>query len=137
MQTDHSDHHCRNLSMDNGRCGIHGLHPFSCDFELIRFLHFADLSKPNTITQKLYGRGHAMLRVTGDRGALCKMLPPNDERKAEVVRKLGRLKQWCEHFGLKHRVDHIIAWAENPTAEDILQPEQGTSHASTQGEQNV
>src|SRR5688572_14476998 len=31
-QDDHQDHHCRNLRKNDGRCQIHGTHPFSCDF---------------------------------------------------------------------------------------------------------
>ncbi len=127
-QEDHDNHHCRNVRKSDGRCGIHGVHPFSCDFELIRFMCFADdeaklaagfaglevASKPNVLTQKLYGRGHAMLRIDHKtRGTLCEMTPPNPDTVADVIRKLKRLKTWCEHFKLKHKVDTIIAWAED------------------------
>lgn len=116
LQKDHSDYHCRNVIREEGellgRCGVHGRQPFSCDFELIRFLEFADDDAPNHLTQKLFGRGWAMRRVTGERGALCTMTPADAETKADVVRKLRRLKQWIEHFGIAHHVDRIIEWAE-------------------------
>lgn len=112
-QDDHSNHHCRNVK-DDGRCDIHGKHPFSCDFELIRFLRSSSDDRVNNLTQKLYGRAHAMLRVDGEtRGAMCEMLPPDDETAAEVARKLKRLKLWCEHFQLKHKVDAIIKYVES------------------------
>lgn len=111
-QDDHDNYHCRNVDTD-GRCEIHGVHPFSCDFELIRFLRFASDSRRNQLTQKLYGRSHAMLRVDKEtRGAMCTMTPPTNESAADVVRKLKRLRLWCEHFGLKHKVDAIIEYAD-------------------------
>lgn len=111
-QEDHENHSCRNLNQENGRCGIHGRQPFSCDFELIRFFEFKNQEKNNSVTQKLYGRGWNMLRIDGKRGSLCEMTEPDQESVKEVVRKFKRLKQWCEHFGLKHRCDEIIDWAE-------------------------
>jgi putative zinc- or iron-chelating protein len=114
MQDDHSDHHCRNLSKTDGRCGIHGMHPFSCDFELIRFLSTTDPDSPNTLTQKLYGRAHAMLRIDGTRGAACTMTQSDSATTMEVSRKLRRLRQWCEHFGLQHRIsDALLQWSDN------------------------
>lgn len=120
LQSDHARHHCRNLDMSSGRCGIHGRHPFSCDFELIRAFHAQDNVR---LSQQLYGRGHMMLRVDGLRGARCEMLPVSQQTKDDVIRKLMRLKQWCNYFGLKHRVDTILAWAQDvghtPSTRDL------------------
>lgn len=102
LQNDHDDHHCRHLDAI-GRCGIYELRPFSCDFELIRPLMYEN--GPNMLTQKLYGRGHSFLRVDDERGALCEMTDPDDHSIKEVVRKLRRLEQWADHFG-------IITWAD-------------------------
>lgn len=111
-QDDHDNYHCRNVDRADGRCEIHGEHPFSCDFELIRFLRFASDERHNQLTQKLYGRAHAMLQIDGTtRGAKCEMTPPTPDTSADVVRKLKRLKLWCEHFGLKHKVDAILKYA--------------------------
>lgn len=115
IQNDHEDYHCRNLNKDNGRCGVHGKHPFSCDFELIRSIKFTDPNRTDTLTTKLYGRAWAMKRIDDSRGAMCELLPPSKETIDEVIRKLNRLKMWCEHFQLKHRVDTIIDWARSPT----------------------
>lgn len=109
VQEDHSNHHCRNL-LDNGRCNIHGRHPFSCDFELIRFLHYGTSAR---LTAQLYGRAWNMLKVTRKRGTLCEMLPPDEHSVSEVLRKLARLEQWCTHFGLTTtRIPSIIEWVK-------------------------
>lgn len=112
LQLDHTDWHCKNVDQTNGRCLVHGQHPFSCDFELIRFLTFADQDRPNSLTARLYGRGWNLLRVDGERGALCEMTDADLKTKNEVVRKLKRLRTWCEYFGLDHKLDKIIPWAE-------------------------
>lgn len=107
MQKDHDDPKCRNLNKENGRCGIHGFQPFSCDFELIRSLTFNE-SQKSVLTQKLFGRGWAMMRVDGKRGALCEMTPADPATVADVDRRLLRLTNWMVHFGLDtSRVDHI------------------------------
>lgn len=112
LQLDHSNHHCKNLNMENGRCGIHGRQPFSCDFELMRFMQ-SQQGKHDYFTQKLYGRGWNMLRVDGKRGAKCEMLPPDEHSIAEVERKLTRLKMWADHFGIKTKVPAILEWVRN------------------------
>ncbi len=108
-QDDHRRHFCRNLDMNSGRCQIHGRHPFSCDFELIRFIRFEDKTLQ---TQKLFNRGWAMLRVDGGRGAGCEMPPVDEKSCQEVVRKLGRLRQWAEHFEISTHLATIIHWAK-------------------------
>lgn len=112
---------CGNLNRDNGRCGIHGAHPFSCDFELIRFLHFSSKGEVRGMT-KNYGRGWQLLRVDGQRGALCEITPPDMKTHADIIRKLKRLRQWCEHFGLRHRIDSVLTWAGDipPSTELVL-----------------
>jgi len=109
LQRDHSDYHCRNLDPATGRCGIYERRPFSCDFELIRFIH---RQQDAILTQKLFGRGWAMLRVDGERRALCEMTPATAWTTSEVVRKLGRLRLWADHLGVVTWLDEIIAWVE-------------------------
>lgn len=110
MQQDHDAPKCRHVNYADGRCGIHGLQPFSCDFEVLRFLEMADPDRPNNLTSKLFGRGWAMMRVDGERGALCEMTPADEESLRDNLRKLKRLREWCDYFGLKHRMDPIIEW---------------------------
>lgn len=117
LQNSTREHHCRNLDKMTGRCLIYLQRPFSCDFELIRFLTY---DKKVILTQKLFGRGWAMLRVDGNRGAMCEMLPPDPDTVIEVVRKLNRLKAWAGHFGIETKLDSIIAWAEQGPRNDHL-----------------
>lgn len=119
-QRDHQDHFCRNLDKRNGRCKIHGTHPFSCDFELIRFLQYEDRVIQ---TQKLFNRGWAMLRVDQGHGARCEMLPPTAETISEVVRKLRRLDMWAHYLGIETHLRAIIAWASRgPHADPLRLP---------------
>jgi len=114
LQKENTGHQCKHLKKD-GRCGIHKKHPFSCDFELIRTLSFASTTHPNLITQKLYGRGWNMLRIDGERGALCTMTAPDLESISEVIRKLKMLENWCNHFKLQNKCSDIIKWVEEVT----------------------
>ncbi len=109
LQDDHSDRFCRHLNKETGRCRIHALRPFSCDFELIRFTHRRD---GVVLNQKMYGRGWAMTRVDGGKGATCRLGPPGSGARREVIRKLQRLGRWCEYFGVSSRVPVIIDWIE-------------------------
>jgi len=114
MQEDDDDHFCGNLNKDNGRCEIHGGQPFSCDFELIRFMNSTDKERPNQLTQKLFGRKWAMKNVRGERGTSCEMTPADEHTVQEVKRKLCRLEQWCFHFEiLDTKVPDILNWVEN------------------------
>lgn len=51
-----------------------------------------------------------MLRIDGERGALCEMTDPDDFTKAEVLRKLRRLEEWSTHFGIKTKLGAIMEW---------------------------
>ncbi len=100
---------CKHLRLEDGRCNIHTIHPSLCDIELIKFLHYSEKS---LLVQKLYGRGWALKRVDGGRGALCTMTPVTEETQAEVIRKLRRIKDWTDYFNLDSWIDEIILWAE-------------------------
>jgi hypothetical protein len=109
LQKERNQHFCRHLDINSGRCGIYQQRPFSCDFELIRFVHF-----PNRVilTQKLFSRGWAMKRVNGEQGALCSMIEITDHSINEVLRKLRRLVVWCDYFGINHRLAEVIEWVK-------------------------
>lgn len=123
MQSDHKNKKCRNLDMSNGRCNIHKVRPFSCDFELIRFLVSGDQEKrKNVLTQKLFGRGWMMQRVDGERGALCEMTPIDPESISDNIRKLNRLKEWTNYFGIKTKTDAIINWIQSQEDYNKMKP---------------
>lgn len=117
------DHFCQHLDRDNGRCLIHDYNPFSCDFELIRFLIPVDIEKGGSayLTQKLYGRGWNFKRIDGKRGALCEMTDPDEHSRREVIRKLHRLDRWTRHFHLEHTwIPEILDWvADGPHTEPL------------------
>ena len=111
LQEDHQDYWCRNLNPKDGRCMIHEFSPLSCDFELIRTIQTRE-DLPNRLTQKLFGRGWAMKRITdGGRGAMCSMTPVTKETIASVIRRLERFQVWADHFGLQtwvHEICHLV-----------------------------
>lgn len=107
LQTGNNHYHCKFLDMTTGLCTIHEINPLSCDFEPIRVMQFADHYQ---LTQKPFGRGWNLLRIDMERGALCewedpKTIPPEIDG---VVRKLRRLEEWMEHFGLENRITKVI-----------------------------
>lgn len=112
LQADHNSYYCRNLRAEDGRCGIHTFSPHSCDFELIRTIQTRE-GLPNRLTQKLFGRGWQMKRITdGKRGAMCWMEPPSKASIESVIRRLKRFQDWADHFGIK-------TWA--PTIIDLIE----------------
>jgi len=117
-QTDHSNHHCRFLEREKGRCLIYQRRPFHCDFELIRVFIS---SKQNRLSQQLFGRKWQLLRIDNVRGALCHMTPVDDNTVAEVVRKLKRLKEWTDHFQLQTWLPEILEWvASGPHIKPLI-----------------
>lgn len=102
---------CDFVEADTGYCSIHGKQPFTCDFETLRFSLFEDHA---WLGVRPYGRGWNMLRVDGEFGAACEF--PKTTTKAALedsVRKLERLKQWTDHFGLERTyIPSIIEWAQ-------------------------
>jgi hypothetical protein len=117
-------HFCQHLSQEDARCGIHGYHPFSCDFEIIRSLVHTQQWSNNHLLTKFYGRGWNMLRIDGERGAMCGIYDGFEESRRDVLRKLGRLDQWADYFHLKHRTKRIIEWVrgleEPPTQATVF-----------------
>jgi hypothetical protein len=107
LQNENREHYCKHLKTEDGRCTIYRFRPFSCDFELIRFLVYEDKA---VLSQQLFGRGWNMQRVDGHRGAKCEMTAPDEYTTAEVVRKLQRLERWAAHFGIRTRVQKILNW---------------------------
>jgi len=112
LQDDHEDHFCRYVDKQTGRCKIHGLQPFSCDFELLRFSISKSPERPNYLNQRSFGRGWAFKRVDGERGALCTLTPATAESKQEVIRKLKRLQQWARYFEIDTCLPSIIKQIE-------------------------
>jgi Fe-S-cluster containining protein len=123
LQKQNKDHFCHYLNQEDGRCTIHGRHPFSCDFELLRFSIMSRPDRANQLNHRPFGRGWAMLTVDGTRGAKCTWEDTDRisiDEQHDIVRKLERLKQWMEYWRLEHKVDRVIDWvASGPHKEPI------------------
>lgn len=135
LQDDNMDHYCRHVIKDPGptygRCAIHfDGKPFTADFELIRFLVFSAPNQPNRLTQKLYGRGWSYTRVDGGKGALCEMTPITEETRLDTIRRMKRLEQWANYFGLNHCLDEILPWLESGPHETQLVANSGVKSDS-------
>lgn len=113
LQKGNKGNHCKNLDHSNGRCKIHGRQPFSCDFELVRFSLFSSDDHANHVAVRLFGRGWNMLRVDGERGALCEITEITPETIADVARKFRRLEEWAIDFHVPTRICAILDWIEN------------------------
>lgn len=116
-QKDNKGFRCRNLIQENGRCGIHGKQPFSCDFELIRFIN-----RKGTwyVNETFFTRKWAMKRTDGGIGAACDITPATTETALDVARRLERLCQWADYFGLQnHRgyalLEYVKTHADDPS----------------------
>lgn len=102
--------HCMNLDPNNGRCAIHHMNPFSCQFEIMRFL--VSDEKASLMVRK-YGRGWAMLKVTGERGAMCGITEFDEDVRKWLLHNLTLLKQWMVYFGLNPaRPNAVIDWVK-------------------------
>jgi Fe-S-cluster containining protein len=107
LQKDNKTDRCRYLNKEDGRCNTYETRPFTCDFELIRFM---GRKEKNHVTNRLFGRGWNMARVDGLRGAKCEITPADEESRKDTIRKLYRLKEWSDYFGLETKLPTVIAW---------------------------
>lgn len=110
LQENTKSTHCRFVD-DKGLCLIHGYHPFSCDFELIRSIIYKERTT-NRLTTKLFGRGWNFIRIDGERGALCTIGHITPESIKDTKRKLKRLQEWCEYFNIDSWCPDIINWID-------------------------
>ena len=113
LQTDNTSIFCRHLDQSNGRCGIHEIHPFPCDFEIIRAFVYQDSESPHRLSTQKPGRSWNLMRIDGERGSKCEIHEGFDQAKTDVTRKLKRLKSWCDHFELKNRTEDVLKWIAN------------------------
>ena len=109
-QLDHKGAKCSYLNLENGRCNIHRSNPFSCEFELMKFMNRPDST---VLINKLFGRGWNMKRVDGKRGALCEMLDYDSAKCGRDILLLKELRGIANNMNIKnHRLDLIIEMVE-------------------------
>lgn len=111
---------CRFLNKD-GRCNIHPVRPFACDFELTRFIITEKLNSVRVSTQ-LYGRGWNMKRVTDNkRGARCTITPVDSDTSADTIRKFKLLAEMMDYLRVPHIIyEHVIPWMEGDCSERLV-----------------
>jgi Fe-S-cluster containining protein len=111
-QQDNEDRFCRNLNKTTGRCKIHGSNPFTCEFELLRFVTHKDANKSYLMT-RLYGRGWNMLRIDGKRGAMCEILPFKKEKFHRDIELLEELNEIGLRFKMKTKLSKVISYLKS------------------------
>ena len=120
-QSDNPTLKCEFLNLENGRCGIHKSNPFSCEFELNKFVV---KDKKTYLMNKLFGRGWNMMRIDGERGALCEMKPFNLKkylRDIELIKELLEIiKQYNQKSPLLERVVKFLEKTNKPISEKVV-----------------
>lgn len=104
-QKDNDTKWCRHLDMTEGRCRVHKANPFSCEFELIKFM---ERGENKTLIKKLFGRGWNFERVDGGRGAKCEMLPFDSSKIERDVELLEELNEYGDRFKIKTKLGRVI-----------------------------
>ena len=99
--------HCEKLSLENGDCLIHTHRPFSCDFEMLRFKQYKNENKV-LIGTFPFGRCWALTQYNGTKGGLCVTKSYSPEYKEDVIRKLTRLKDWIDYYGIETYINELI-----------------------------
>ncbi len=112
FQNDNPNHHCRNLDMSNGRCKVHKSNPFTCEFELMRFIT-RKTQGTTYLMNRLFGRGWALTRVDGKKGALCQMLPFNKEKFHRDLELLDELEDYGIRMKIKSNLNKAIKYLKS------------------------
>jgi len=122
-QNDNDSKYCKHRRTTDGRCGIHLDHPFTCDFECIKFFitKNKESGRPNRLLQQPFPRKWSYTRVDGDKGGLCESLPITEESVADATRRLKLLRDWAGYFDVNHCLDEVIDYVESgPHAYEIV-----------------
>jgi Fe-S-cluster containining protein len=91
----------------DGRCEIHGVHPFLCDFEPIKVRIYKDKV---LLTRMLLSRPHHLKKIDGTKGISCSWSEHKDlNRDKDLLREFSDI---AEYFGydtviIKHAIDAL------------------------------
>lgn len=109
---------CKHLTMD-ARCGIYGQRSLACDLPLLQVTH---RKAYNQMTIRKFGRHHLYTQFDmKTKGAMCELLEITPESTEDTRRRLTRLKQWTDYFGLDTHMEAILEWANrNPIPTERL-----------------
>jgi hypothetical protein len=105
--------------LPTGYCSIHMKHPVSCDVPLLEFqIPQKSAREYPWLLHKKFGRAWALPKIDGTRGGLCQIEKAVDLESARkggkaTLRRLRRIKDWADHFGLTHTwLPDMIDWVE-------------------------
>jgi len=107
MQKGNDDFFCRHLDKETGRCKIHGIHPFSCDFEIRKLLFFPSKNRA-LIMKKTFPRGWAMKNVRGTKGVFCKLIKSSKESINKDIELLKELDKIASLFNIETWIPKIV-----------------------------
>lgn len=119
LQTENKSPKCMYLYHPTGRCTVHEANPFSCEFELNKFMV---RDNKTYLINRLFGRGWNMSRTDGGRGARCKMLPFNYDKFYRDVELLMELREIAYLMGTDLKLlTKVIDFLE-PLKEPVNKP---------------
>lgn len=111
-QLDNKTRFCKHLNLKDGRCKIHTVVPFPCEFVLSKFIDNQSRGR-SILTTTNYGRGWSFLRVDHKtRGAMCEMLEFSYEKLLIDLGLLRELDSYATLLGIETKLPRIISWIE-------------------------
>lgn len=133
---DDTDERCHYLDPTTAHCKVHMNRPMHCDFELLRFVEFKDKFR---LSVQHFGRGWNMKRICGNRGALCTLSEPTPAAIKDAHRRMLRLFEWTEHFGLDTWIPEILEFIEQgPQGLNLIcDPVTNKTHTALYNKQNA
>lgn len=127
LQEDNTGDKCKHLSRENGRCGIYHHRPLPCRLELFKFVHITAANIARALV-RLPGRNWQLLRIDGERGAKCEIIPYDPELTKTHVADLLILKRWMKTFGIANDVDSVVEYLRTgPHSHPLTIPRFGDS----------
>lgn len=118
LQSDNKTRFCKYLNLESGRCRIHAVTPFPCEFVLSKFIDNKSRNR-SILTTTYYGRGWNFLRVDHKtRGAMCSIGGYMFEKTLidlELLRELLYYALLFNRFDTK--LPKIIQWFEDHMSE--------------------
>lgn len=106
---------CTFINPENGACGIHRESPFSCKIEMVKFERAKGTGH---ILKTKFGRGWAMMKVHGEKGAICTIdeyavdyLAPEaeDQLFRSDIPALKKMLSWAEHWEIPTYLPELLA----------------------------
>lgn len=112
MQKDNESKYCRHLDMEKGLCGIHESNPFTCEFELMRFVTTESKSS-SILINKLFGRGWNLTRIDGEKGALCEMKDFDYDKLIRDIELLEELNEIGKMWKMYTKLPRVIKYLKD------------------------